>query len=75
MLYPRRRTSADPAGSDRELAVGAAILFVVAAVFAVTGVLQAAFAAFAGAMACQALRGTRRVVATGAQLDEEEASA
>lgn len=36
MLYPRRRTVAGPAASDRELAVGAAVIFILAAVFAVT---------------------------------------
>jgi hypothetical protein len=74
MLYPRRRTPADPAASDRELAVAAAILFVVAALFALTGVFEAAFAAFAGAMACQALRSGVTVASVGLPPKEEVAS-
>jgi hypothetical protein len=75
MLYPRRRTPADPAASDREIAVAAAILFVVAAVFALIGVLQAALAVFAGAMACQALRSGVSVASVGLPPKEEVASA
>jgi hypothetical protein len=75
MLYPRRRTGTDSSRSDRELAVGAAILFVVAAVFALLGALQAAFAAFAGAMACQAMRGAGSGAYEGLPPTEEVASA
>jgi len=56
MLYPRRGVAGSPARSDRELAVGAAILFLISALLALLGSFQAAFAAFAAAMACVSLR-------------------
>ena len=56
MLYPRRGAAGSTARSDRELAVGAAILFLISALLALLGSFQAAFAAFAAAMACLSLR-------------------
>jgi hypothetical protein len=55
MVYPTRGAGGRARSGD-DLALGASILFLISALFAVVGGFQGALAAFAAAMACLSLR-------------------
>jgi len=65
MLYPNRSRSTEPQARRRLLAIGAAILFAVAAFFAFAGALQAGLGMFFAGMALHAAQPTVLPISTG----------